>query len=442
MGVSERTKQVGEADAEILKRWAWVEASIWTPRMLTALEKGVKGDKWFSLIDKVYSGRNLEAAYRKVAANKGAPGIDRVTIEMFGNQLEQNLEKIGEQLRAERYQPQTILRKWIPKPGSKENRPLGIPTVRDRVVQAALVAAIGPVFERNFAEHSYGFRPGKGSKAALGRVDELLKAGNTYVVDADLRSYFDTIPHARLLKQVETRISDGRVLKLIEGFLKQSVHSGRGIEEPERGTPQGGVLSPLLANIYLDPLDQLMANQGWEMVRYADDFVILCRSEAEARAALSLVEQWTADAGLELHPEKTQVIDATQEGGFDFLGYHFERGYKWPRKKSLRKLKDRLRDQTRRTNGESLKTIIHRVNLTLGGWFEYFKHSHKTTFPSIDKWLRMRLRSTLRKREGRKGRGRGNDHQRWPIAFFDTQGLINLSTRHAYLRSILNEVNH
>ena len=433
MTVSNWAKQIGDADSEIFDRWLWVETAIWTPRMLTALEQGVKGGSWFSLIDKVYTFPALEAAFRKVEANKGAAGVDHVTIEMFAANLDTNLRRLVEQLRDGTYRPQLIRRTWIPKPGSSEERPLGIPTVRDRVVQAALRAVLEPIFERDFAQHSYGFRPQRGTKDALRRVDELLKAGYTFVVDADLKSYFDTIPHDQLMKLVEAKVSDGRILSLIEAFLKQGVLEEQEVVEPERGTPQGAVLSPLLSNIYLDPLDHLIAARGWEMVRYADDFVILCRSEAEAREALNCVQHWTEETGLMLHPEKTHVVDATQKGGFDFLGYHFERGYKWPRKKSLKKLKDRLRELTKRTNGQSLKEIIRQSNQTLKGWFEYFKHSHKGTFPNLDSWLRMRLRSILRRRHRGKGRGKGKDHFRWPNAFFGAQGLFNLSTAHAKL---------
>ena len=433
MTVSNWAKQIGDADSEIFDRWLWVETAIRTPRMLTALEQGVKGGSWFSLIDKVYTFPALEAAFRKVEANKGAAGVDHVTIEMFAANLDTNLRRLVEQLRDGTYRPQLIRRTWIPKPGSSEERPLGIPTVRDRVVQAALRAVLEPIFERDFAQHSYGFRPQRGTKDALRRVDELLKAGYTFVVDADLKSYFDTIPHDQLMKLVEAKVSDGRILSLIEAFLKQGVLEEQEVVEPERGTPQGAVLSPLLSNIYLDPLDHLIAARGWEMVRYADDFVILCRSEAEAREALNCVQHWTEETGLMLHPEKTHVVDATQKGGFDFLGYHFERGYKWPRKKSLKKLKDRLRELTKRTNGQSLKEIIRQSNQTLKGWFEYFKHSHKGTFPNLDSWLRMRLRSILRRRHRGKGRGKGKDHFRWPNAFFGAQGLFNLSTAHAKL---------
>jgi RNA-directed DNA polymerase len=386
--------------------------------MLTALEKGVKGGKWFSLVDKVYALANLRAGLAKVKANQGAAGVDHQTIKMFDAHLEENLEKLSRSLREGRYHPRAIRRHWIPKPGSQEKRPLGIPTVRDRVVQAALLNVLEPIFERDFAEQSYGFRPNRGCKDALRRVDELLKCGYTWVVDADLKSYFDTIPHESLVRRVEEKVSDGAVIAMVKGYLKQDVMDAMKRWTPEGGTPQGAIVSPLLSNIYLDPLDHEMGGRGIEMVRYADDFVILCQSQAEAEEALELVRQWTANAGLQLHPVKTRIVDATQKGGFDFLGYHFERNMKWPRKKSLKKFKETIRAKTKRTNGNSLQTIIEDVNRTVKGWFEYFKHSHKTTFSPLDGWIRMRMRSILCKRAGRHGRGRGSDRQRWPISFF------------------------
>jgi len=428
--VSERAKQAGE----IRDRWSWVEPCVWTDRMLTTLEAGVKGGKWYSLIDKVYAPANLYAAFAKVKANKGAAGVDHQTVETFERDLERNVERLHEGLREGTYEPQAIRRVWIPKPGGSEKRPLGVPTVRDRVVQGSVRQVIEPIFERDFAEHSYGFRPGRGCKDALRRVDHLLKAGYTYVMDADLKGYFDSIPHDLLLTRVKEKIADGRVLGLIEEFLTQGVMESMRRWTPERGTPQGAVLSPLLANLYLNPLDHRMQEQGIEMVRYADDFVILCRTEAEARHALAIVEEWTKANGLTLHPEKTHIVDTTQRGGFDFLGYHFERGYRWPREKSLNKFKDAIRGKTRRTNGHSLEAIILDVNRTLKGWYAYFKHSHKTTFRPLDSWVRMRLRSILRKRSKRQGRGRGWDHIRWPNAYFAKQGLFSLSAASAAAR--------
>ena len=299
------------------------------------------------------------------------------------------------------------------------------------MVQAALLNVLEPIFEREFAEQSYGFRPNRGCKDALRRVEELLKGGYNWVVDADLKSYFDTIPHDLMVKRVEEKVSDGAVIRLLKGYLKQEVMDEMQRWTPEGGTPQGAIVSPMLSNIYLNPLDHEMEQRGIEMVRYADDILILCRSQEEAEKALELVRKWTADAGLQLHPVKTRIVDATEKGGFDFLGYHFERNMKWPRKKSLKKFKDTIRAKTKRTNGCSLRTIIEEVNRTSRGWFEYFKHSHRTSFSPLDGWIRMRLRSILRKRVGRRGRGRGRDHQRWPNAFFSEQGLFSLVTAHA-----------
>jgi RNA-directed DNA polymerase len=399
--------------------------------MLTALENGVKGGKWYSLMDKVYSMGNLRSAFAAVKANKGGPGVDHQTIEMFEARLAENLNHVGETLRTGKYRPQAIKRVWISKPGTNEKRPLGIPTVRDRVVQAAVRNVLEPIFERDFAAHSYGFRPGRGCKDALRQVEALLRQGYHFVVDADLKSYFDTIPHEQLMARLREKIADTAVLTLVDSFLHQRVMDTVQGWTPETGTPQGAVLSPLLSNMFLDPLDHLMAGAGIAMVRYADDFVILCQTEAEALEALRLVQRWTACAGLSLHPTKTRIVDASAPGGFDFLGYHFERGMRWPRTKSLKKLKDSVRGKTKRTSGHSLSAIIVDLNRTLSGWFEYFKHSHKPTFGPLDRWIRMRLRSILRKRRGGRGRGRGSDHQRWPNAFFAKHGLYFLTAAHA-----------
>ena len=432
--VPETAKQTGA----IRGRWPWAEQCVWTERMLTALEDGVKGGKWFALIDKVYAKRNLEAAFGKVKANRGSSGVDHQTIESFERRLEENLEGLHESLRIGTYQPQRIRRVWIPKPGKKEKRPLGIPTVRDRVVQTALRNVMEPIFEKDFAKRSYGCRPGRGCKDALRRVDRLLKAGYQYVVDADLKSYFDSIPREPLMELVRKKIADGRVLTLVGMYLKQEIMESAGTWTPEGGTPQGAVISPLLANIYLDPLDHLMEEAGLEMVRYADDFVILCRTMTDAESALKIASDWSIQAGLTLHPEKTHIVDMRRQGGFDFLGYHFEDGKRRPRKKSLDKLKDTVRAKTKRTNGTSLNCIILDLNRTLKGWFEYFKHSRASVHASLDGWVRMRLRSILRKRTGLRGCGRGSDHQRWPNAFFTAHGLFSLKAAYvaAYQSSL------
>jgi RNA-directed DNA polymerase len=429
--VPETATQVGETRPSA---WAWVERSVWTERMLEALETGVKGGVWFSLIDKVHRPSTLYAAWLTVKANKGSAGSDHQSTETFERELKRNLEVLEEELRSGNYRPRPIRRVYIDKPGSKDKRPLGIPTVRDRVVQAALRLVIEPIFEKEFVSHSYGFRPGLGCKDALREVELLLKAGYIWVVDADLKSYFDSIPHAGLMAEIRRRLADGRVLNLLEAFLKQDILENMALWTPEQGTPQGAVISPLLANLYLHPVDVAMAAAGFRMIRYADDFVLMCRSQAEAQAGLELVRQLTEARGLTLHPEKTRLVDVRERGvGFDFLGYHFERGTRWPRKKSLGKLKDTIRRKTGRSNGNSLTAIVADVNRTLWGWFEYFKHSNRWTFRPLDGWIRRRLRSILRQQHKLKGISRGYDNMRWPNKFFRDLGLFSLETAHRAL---------
>jgi RNA-directed DNA polymerase len=425
----ERANHTGE----FRDRWSWSEPRVWTERMLAALEKGVRSGTWYSLIDKLYPVDTMRSAFAQVAANRGAAGVDHVTIEEYASDLDANLERLSAELRTGSYRPQAIRRHMVPKPGSREQRPLGIPTVRDRTVQAAVRMVLEPIFERDFATHSYGFRPGRGCKDALRRVGELLEAGYGHLVDADLQSYFDTIPKDRLMALIGRKVSDGRILALVQSFLEQGVMDDAREWTPEAGTPQGAVISPLLSNIYLDPLDQLMAARGFAMVRYADDFVVLCRSPQEAADALAEVQRWTASAGLTLHPTKTRLVDA-REDGFDFLGYRFAAGTRRPRAKSLQKLKDAIRATTKRTSGHSLSQIITELNRTLKGWFEYFKHSHPRTFPPLDGWTRRRLRSILRKRHHGKGLSHGFDHLRWPNAFFTEHGLFNLQHAHDLAR--------
>jgi RNA-directed DNA polymerase len=425
------TVPLAQQAGEIPSQWRWVEPCAWTVRMLTALIQGVKGDKWFRLFDKVFAERNLWRAFQQVAAKRGAPGVDHETVEQFARKLPDSIWELSDLIKSGTFAPQAIRRVHIPKPGTNETRPLGIPTVRDRVVQAAIVNVIEPIFERDFAEHSYGFRPNRGCKDALRRVDKLLKAGYTHVVDADLKGYFDSIPHDRLMARLETKVADGPVLRLIEMFLKADILDEASQWTPEAGAPQGAVLSPLLSNIYLDPLDHLLAEAGYEMVRYADDFVILCRTAEDAAAALKLVEQWVADNGLTLHPTKTKIVDA-RTTGFDFLGYTFCGTKHFPRDKSRRKLKDTLRAKTRRTSGDSLAYVVNDVNRTLRGWFAYFQHSsYRNVFRDIDGWVRRRLRSILRKRVKRRGISRSTDHQRWNNAYFAEHGLFSLATAHA-----------
>lgn len=432
----ETTKQEREKlDFNLIRMKLGIKVKAWSDRMLAALVNGVKGNKWFSLIDKVISLDTLMTSWERVEKNQGAAGVDKVTIEKFGRRYIEYIAKIHKGLRETTYKPLQIIRKYIPK-GDGKMRPLGIPCVIDRIVQGAIKLIIEPIFEYEFSESSYGFRPGRGCKDALRKVQENLDLGYTHVVDADLQSYFDTIPHDKLMEKIQERIADGRVLDLIKGFLKQGI-----LEEckewiPTSGSPQGGVLSPLLANIYLHPLDKLMEEKGFRMVRYADDFVIMCKTKKEAQNALDLTKEWINKNDLTLHPGKTHIGNCNIVGeGFEFLGYRFENGKRQVRKKSLNKIKDRIRSLTKRNNGFSMSFIIEKLNPVLRGWFEYFKHAFPWTFERLDKWIRRRLRAILKRRE--KGRGMGKtlkDHIKWPNKFFANVGLFSLEN--AYIKAI------
>ncbi|OIQ74501.1 group II intron-encoded protein LtrA [mine drainage metagenome] len=426
-----KAKQEGDAAGGQPHDLWWAEASIWTDRMVSALGNGVKGGKWFSLIDKVIRPATLDIAWQRVARNKGAAGVDGQSVERFAFRAERYLAELQASLANGSYRPHPVKRVDIPK-GDGKTRPLGIPTVKDRIVQTALKMVIEPIFEVQFRPGSFGFRPGRGCKDALREVDRLLKEGFTHVVDADLKSYFDTIPHDRLMALVEGSISDSRVLGLIDGFLRQEIMSDVARWQPTTGTPQGAVLSPLLANLYLHPLDVLMEQSGYRMVRYADDFVILCATEAEAAAALREVSAWVNANGLTLHPDKTRVGDCAQPGqGFDFLGYRFEAGRRFVREKSLRAFKDKVRARTIRSRGDSLERIIADLNPMLRGWFGYFKHARPRLFRRLDQFIRRRLRAILRKQEKRPSMGRSEaDHGRWTNAFFADHGLFTLLAAH------------
>jgi len=414
---------------EELREQLGADPLVWTDSMLTALKSGVKGGKWFSLKDKVYRRRTLLHAWHIVNRRRGSGGVDQVSLKQYGSQLEQRLEKLENKLKTGCYEPKPVKRVFIPKAGGKQKRPLGIPTVEDRIVQTALQLVIGPIFEIGFNAHSYGFRPKRGCKDALREVDGMLRDGHEWIVDADLKSYFDTIDHDKLMSLVRAKVADGLVLDLLESYLKQGlINELKGWEPTEKGTPQGAVISPLLANLYLNGLDHLLWESGYKTIRYADDFVILSQSQYDAEKAMELTRKWTEKRGLVLHPEKTRVVSHRE--GFEFLGYRFEKGNHYVRQKSLTKLRDTLRPKTKRTQGKSLEAVIADINPVLKGWFGYYQHAHKNTFIWMDGWVRMRLRSILRKQHGRKGRGRGLDHQRYPNKYFAEIGLFSLERAH------------
>jgi RNA-directed DNA polymerase len=337
--------------------------------------------------------------------------------------------RLAEQLQGQTYRPRAVRRVHIPKPGRpNETRPLGIPTVRDRVVQRAMVNVIEPILDHQFHERSFGFRHGRGAHDALRVVEQKLREGYVYVVDADLKGYFDTIPKDRLLTLIKKHISDSRMLKLIKMFLDQNILEELREWTPIAGVPQGAVLSPVLSNLYLNPLDHEMAEHGFEMVRYADDFVVLCRSEFEAEVALQMITEGVEAAGLTLHPTKTKIVDSRCES-FAFLGYSFRGDKIYPRRESLAKMKARIKELTPRKRSGSIESTAKELNRVLIGWFGYFRHCRWTIYKDLDAKIRSRLRRLLLKRH-RKNPERLPRQQRWPNDYFAKAGLYSLRQAH------------
>jgi len=397
--------------------------------LTTLLENKVRGGKWHALIDKVYAELNLYTAARKVTAKEKAAGVDGQSCEAFEEHLLVETRQLSEQLKDQTYRPSAVRRVHIPKPGRpNETRPLGIPTVRDRVVQRAIVSVIEPILDHQFHERSFGFRHGRGAHDALRIVEQKIQEGYVYVVDADLKGYFDTIPKDRLLKLIKEHISDSRMLKLIKLFLDQSILEELREWTPIAGVPQGAVLSPVLSNLYLNPLDHEMADNGFEMVRYADDFVVLCRSEFEAEVALQMITEWVEQAGLTLHPTKTKIVDSRSKS-FAFLGYSFRGDKIYPRRESLAKMKARIKVLTPRKRPGSMRLIAAELNRVLRGWFRYFRHCRWTIFKDLDAKIRSRLRRLLLKRH-RKNPERLPRQQRWPNDYFAKAGLYSLREAH------------
>jgi RNA-directed DNA polymerase len=427
-GEEYQPKQVRETTPD---QREWIERCVWTDRMLKRLEETQEETVWFSLWDKVGDRDNLTHAAWNVIWNEGSPGVDHQTTEAFRLAREKEIEKLAEELRTGTYKPLPARRTWIEKLGSTDLRPLGIPPVRDRVVQTALKHVIEPILERDFARESYGFRPGKSAHQAIRRVEEELEQGRQWIVDADLKSYFDTIPHDRLMEKVRRRIADGGILKLIESYLNAGIlEVGKGWQETTQGTPQGSVISPLLANLYLNDLDHEMERKGRKMVRYADDFVVLCTTKAEAEEVLEEIKRWVKQEGLSLHPTKTKIVSLKE--GFDFLGFHFQEGregrtVKWPRKKSVAKLRETIRERTRRLSGEAMGAIIASINPTLRGWHAYFRTSQPSALEGIDGWIRRRLRSILRFRDKKAGISKGHENRPYPNRWFQEYELFSLA---------------
>jgi RNA-directed DNA polymerase len=410
----------------------WSHHPAWTESMRAALKtRQESGGKWFSLIDRMWDTRLLQAAWerlnRRVTGEKrrrGA-GVDGVTVEGFAKKAGEEIPRLAGELRTGTYRPRAARRHYIPKPGTTKKRPLGLPCVRDKVVQEALRSLIEPIFEVEFQEGSHGFRPKRSTETACQRLEEHLKGGKVWVVDADITGFFDNIDHEKELEQVNRRIADGKVLGLIRAFLEAGVMEEMKVRYATTGTPQGGVISPLLANIYLHAMDEELEARNIAWVRYADDFLLLCETRKGAEAALAAVREILARLGLTLSPEKTRIRQLND--GFDFVGWHYQGYRRWPRSKSVKALRLKLREKTRRMRAGSMESICTEIGPILRGWFTYFRDGNSGgTFGATISWVRRRLRSILHRRHKGKGIGSRDLNRKWPNSCFTAWGIFDL----------------
>src|SRR6202051_1797970 len=396
--------------------------------------------KVHSLIDKVYKRKNLEMAWEKVKENRGSGGVDGQTLEAFEAQLNQQLERLQRELKEDSYQPLPVRQHPIPKrdkPG--EYRMLGIPAIYDRVCQQALLNRLEPIFEPLFDDASFGYRRGRSTKDALRKIWKEIQSGSEWIVDADLRDFFGSVDHEKLLTLVAQRVADGRVLRLIQAMLKAGSYGKGQLFPTERGTPQGGVVSPVLSNILLTPFDREMRLRGYQLTRYADDWVVTCKSAAEARSAVDAPRRILKQLGVELHPQKTRIVHV--QHGFEFLGYKIKRGkklqlpeskirsqarsgalYAYPREKSIQRFQDQVRQRTKRRVPLHTKELIAELNPLLRGWGEYYKRAHvRKLFNQLDRWIVRRIWSHRFKR------WRNCGWKQLPTAtLFGEYGLVNL----------------
>jgi RNA-directed DNA polymerase len=410
------------------------------PRRLADWINPTGAKKVHSLIDKVYKRKNLEMAWDRVEANRGSGGVDGQSLEAFGQQLDSALNRLQAELKEETYQPQPVRQVQIPKAGKPgEFRTLGIPTIYDRVCQQALLNRLEPIFEPVFDGANFGYRRGRSTKDALRKVWKEIQSGREWIVDADLKDFFGSVDHEKLLTLVAQRVADGRVLSLIKAMLKAGSYGQGRLFPSERGTPQGGVVSPLLSNILLTPFDREMRRRGYQLTRYADDWVITCKSVAEARAAVAAAFRILKQLGVVLHPQKTRIVHV--QHGFEFLGYKIKRGkalrlpaskirsevrsgalYAYPREKSVCRFKDQVRQRTKRRVPLRTRELIAELNPVLRGWGEYYKRAHvRKLFHQLDGWVRRRIWSHRFKR------WRNGGWKQLPNAkLYGEYGLVNL----------------
>jgi len=373
--------------------------------------------KVHSLIDKVYKRKNLEMAWEKVKENRGSGGVDGQSLAAFESQQGLQLARLEKELKEDTYRPQPVLQHPIPKrdkPG--EYRMLGVPTIYDRVCQQALLNRLEPIFEPIFDEASFGYRRGRSTKDALRKIWKEIQSGSEWIVDADLRDFFGSVDHEKLLTLVAQRVADGRVLRLIQAMLKAGSYGKGQLFPTKRGTPQGGVVSPVLSNILLTPFDREMRRRGYQLTRYADDWVVTCKSAAEARSVVDAARRILKQLGVELHPQKTRIVHV--QHGFEFLGYKIKRGkklqlpeskirsqarsgalYAYPREKSIQRFQDQVRQRTKRRVPLHTKELIAELNPLLRGWGEYYKRAHvRKLFNQLDRWIVRRIWSHRFKR--------------------------------------------
>ncbi len=388
------------------------------PRRLVDWINPTGAKKVHSLIDKVYQRKNLEMVWERVRANRGSGGVDGQSVSEFAEQADEQLNRLQEELMAQSYQPRPVRQVRIPKAGKPgEYRMLGIPSIYDRVCQQALLNRLEPIFEPVFDEANFGYRRGRSTQDAMRKVWKEIKSGREWIVDADLKDFFGSVDHDKLLALVARRVSDGRVMRLIEAMLKAGSYGQGRLFPSERGTPQGGVVSPLLSNILLTPFDWEMRHRGYQLTRYADDWVVTCKSVAEARAAIAAAQRILTELGVQLHPQKTRIVQV--QHGFEFLGYKIKRGrqlqlppskirsgarsgalYAFPREKSVQRFMDQLRQRTKRHVPLSThQELIQWINPVLRGWGNYFKRAHvRKLFNRLDRWIVRRIWSHRFKR--------------------------------------------